>query len=187
MWLWINFWGDRELRKIIKNEDQEPTKDELKEIEKWTGRLEIVDKDLIFHYGEEQKIKIEISDIKVIGEFTTEADLIATDWYLILVKKNNEVVYLPAYAVGFQETLNQLSKILNYEIAPRLFASVKFDSNIIYPKSVDGEKLFNLKGVNSNSVWEKIKVNMGFSSITPILRNEIIQLKEKKAFLESKD
>lgn len=97
---------------------------------------------------------------------------------MIVVKKDNEVIYLPAYAVGLQETLKQLSEILNHEIVPKLFASIKFDSNVIYPKSIDGKKLFQFQGLNPKGIWEKVKVNLGFSPITPILRNEIIELKK---------
>lgn len=176
IWLGIKILADRNLEKILDKVKNQPAENELKEREKWAGRLEILNEELIFNYGEDQKIKIKISDLKVIGEFTTEADPIATDWFLVIVKKNNEVLYLPAYAVGLQDTLTQLSKTLNHEIVPKLFASVKFDSNVIYPKSIDGEKLFHLKGLNPKGIWEKIKVNMGFNPITLILRREIVDL-----------
>jgi len=176
IWLCMKISIDRDLEKIIENAKREPTEKELKEREKWSGKLEMKNQELVFEYGDEQQINIEISDIKVIGEFTTDADPIATDWYLIIVRKNNEVIYLPAYAVGLQETLKQLSQRLNYEIVPKLFASVKFDSNVIYPKSIDGKNLFHLKGLNPTGMWEKLKVNWGFSPITPILRNEIMEL-----------
>lgn len=174
MWLFIKVLGDRSLEKI----KREPTEKELEERENWAGKLEIEKQDLVFKYGESQQLKILISDIKVIGEFTTEPDSIATDWYLVIVQKDNEVIYLPAYAVGLQETLNQLSEIFNYKIVPKLFASVKFDSNVIFPESIDGEKLFHLRNLKPKGVLEKIKVNLGFSPITPILRNEIIEWKE---------
>ena len=162
--------------KIMETIKREPTDKELKEREKWAGKLEIENQKLVFKYGENQQIKIKISDIKVIGEFTTDADPIATDWYLIIVRRDNEIIYLPAYAVGLQETLQHLSEIYNHEIVPKLFASIKFDSNVIYPKSIDGKKLFDLKGLNPKGIWERIKVNMGLSPITPILRKEIIEL-----------
>jgi len=175
LFLAISIYGDHEFEKILQ---REPTEKELKQQEQWAGKLEIDDQDVVFKYGEDQQIKIAISNIKVIGELTTDANPIATDWYLVIVKKNNEVIYLPVYAVGLHDILMQLSKILNHEIVPKLFASVIFDSNIIYPKSFDGKKLFHLEGLNPNGIWEKIKLKLGFSPITPILRNEIIELKE---------
>jgi hypothetical protein len=178
IWLKTKLDFEIDFDKIMTDIKREPTEKELEEREKWAGKLEIENQDLVFKHGGDQQVKIEISDIKIIGEFTTDADPIATDWYLIIVKKNNEVIYLPAYAVGLQETLKQLSDIFNHEIVPKLFASVKFDSNVIYPKSIDGKKLFQFEGLNPKGIWEKIKVNLGFSPITPILRNEIIELKE---------
>lgn len=173
-----HFRMKKDLEKLKEKAKRKPTKRELEEREKWAGKLKVETDALIFEHGEELKVKVKISDIKVIGEFTTEADPVATDWYLIIVKNDNEVIYLPAYAVGLQESLTELSKILNYEIVPKLFASVKFDSNVIYPESIDGNKLFHLKGLNPNGIWEKIKVRMGLSPITPILRSEIIELKK---------
>lgn len=177
VWILINISVDKDLEKIIETK-RELTEEEIEEREKWAGKLEIINNEIVFNYNQKQLVNIKISDLKVIGEFTTNTDPIATDWYLIIVKKNNEVIYIPTYAVGLEDTLKQLSKTLHHEIVPKLFSSINFDSNVIYPKSITGEKLFQLSSLNPNGFWKKIKVNMGFSPITPILRNEITELKE---------
>jgi len=177
IWLKTKITFDRDFEEMMTDIKRERTEKELKEQEKWAGKIEIENEKLVFKYGEEQRVTIQISDIKVIGELTTDADPIATDWYLIIVRKNNEVIYFPAYAVGLHESLEQLSKKLNHDIVPKLFASINFDSNVIFSKSIDGEKLFQLEGLNPKGIWGKIKLNLGFSPITPVLRSEIIELK----------
>ncbi|MEM9820614.1 MAG: hypothetical protein AAF985_06060 [Bacteroidota bacterium] len=173
-----SFRAKQDVEKLKARSKRKPTQEELEERKKWAGHLEIKEQYLVFNYREDQQIKVEIKAIKAIGELTTDADPIAIDWYLIIVKRDNEVIYFPAYAAGLQETLKQLSAILNHEIVPKLFASIKFDSNVIYPKSVDGQKLFQLEGLNPSGTWKKVKVGLGLTPITPILRNEIMELKE---------
>ena len=178
MRLWMDISMDTKMKKPMETETRELTEAEKKEMEKWAGKLEIENEEVIFSFGEEQIVKIRISDIKAIGEFTTAADPIAIDWYLIIVNKDHDVIYIPVFAVGLQDVLEELSQNLNHEIVHKLFASIKFDSNVIYPKSVDGEKLFHLKGLNPDDIWGKLKLKIGFGSVTPILREEIVGLKE---------
>ena len=173
LFVWI--WADRSVEKRMK---RKLTEEELKEQEKWAGRLEVENKILSIYFGGNEKLDIKVSELKVIGEFTTDADPIATDWYLILVKENNEVVYLPVYAVGFQEAIKKLSEVLGEEISPKLFSSIQFDSNILFPKNLKDKKLFDFEGINPSGIWDKIKLNLGFKSITPILRKEIIEFRK---------
>jgi|GEM_PF-4815953 len=160
------------------NLNEKPTEEQLKEQEKWAGRIEVVKEQIHFFYDDNEKLIINLSEIKVIGEMTTEADPSTIDWYLVLVKINNEAIYLPAYAVGFQEALNKISQILGEQIMPKLFSSIKFDSSVIFPKSLQNETLFYFEELTPAGFWNKIKLTLGYKPITPVLKDKIVEFEK---------
>lgn len=175
----VKYTADRDTEQLMQKIGQQPTKEQLEGQEKWAGKLELKDKTLIFSCEGAQDLKIVLSDVKVIGEYTTIADPIMVDWldwYLVIVCKNNEIRWVPTYAVGVQETLAQLSEIFGYEVVTRLHGNLEFDSNVIYPQSMNGEKLFHVEGLETKGLWRKLKSAIGLGTVTITLREEIIEL-----------
>ena len=168
--IWI--YSDWMLQNKMLNE---PTKEDLKSQEEWAGKLDVDKMYLRFFYNNSENLKIKLSDIKAIGEFTTAAELITIDWYLIIVKMNNELIYLPAYSVGFNEAIINLSEELGVEIEPKLFSSTNYDSNVLYPESLRNKKLFDFEGINPTNFIDRIKLKFGFKAIVPSLRKEIVE------------
>ncbi len=142
--------------------------------DKWSGTIELEKDDIVFTSTGREIIRLSLLDIKVIGEMTTTADPVANDWYLVFVDKDNEQHFIPAYANNMKSFQEQLGVKLDTEIVGTLFASVDFDSNIIYPKELAGQKLLDFKDAEPKNIWEKIGKFLGLGKpITSDLTEEI--------------
>lgn len=146
--------------------------------DKWSGTIELNKDDIVFKSQGKELIRLSLANIKVIGEMTTAADPMANDWYLIFVDKNNEPYYIPAYANEMESFQKQLGEKLNSIIVCRLFSSIDFDSNIIYPNEFAGQKLFDFKEEPPKNLWEKIGKFLGLGRpIIPELTEEVKKYK----------
>lgn len=161
-------------KKIIEKVKSGFTESELKEQESYAGKVSFEGNDIIYTWGKNERLEIGLDDLSVVGEVTTDADPFAIDWYLIFVNKNEEVIFLPAYARGLKDMLEQLSLSLNIEIIPKLCASTNFNSNILYPVKMKGQPLFDFVGLEPATFWQKIKLRLGLGQVTPTLCPAVI-------------
>lgn len=142
--------------------------------DKWSGTVKLEIDEIVFTHKGKELLRFPLSEIKVIGEMTTIADPMANDWYFVFVTKDNKEYFMPAYANNMESFQKQLGDKLETYIIGTLFASVVINSNIIYPKVLAGQKLFEFNNVEPKNVWEKIERLLGFGKrITSELTEEV--------------
>jgi hypothetical protein len=137
-----------------------------KEQEKYSGKVYIVDDNIIWEQNNEVIISIEIAKVKIIAEYTNTAGPFLDDWFFVFVMNKNVAWQISAYAVGIDSLLVELSDKFGCVIQGTLFYSTDFRSNILWPKLLQGQKLYSLD-VDDNlprkGFWEKIIIGLGFS------------------------
>ena len=69
------------------------------------------------------------------------------DYFLCFATDANTWYEASFYAEGSQQFLKQLSTILECELVPKLVGSTDFDSNVMWPPSLAGVKMFSYKPV----------------------------------------
>ncbi len=164
--LYFEYTTDRELRK-------QPSGETSNEFKNHSGKIEIIENQLVFYYSPDDKNTVDLKTVKVIGEMTTEADPVMIDWYLVLVDTSNEEHYLPAYATGFDSALSQLSEYFQSDMTPKLASSIHFKSNILYPTLLAGQDLLEFDGLSSKNFWTNLKIKAGIQPVTSRLKKEI--------------
>ena len=139
-----------------------------------SGTIELDDKFIIFKSQGAEIYKFLLGDIKIIGEMTTQADAFANDWNIIFIGKDGTQYYVPAYANNMDDFLKELGTKLNTTIIGSLSWSVDFNSNVIFPENLAGQKLLDFTDDEPKNIWEKFLKFMGFGKpITSDLTNEI--------------
>lgn len=111
-------------------------------------------------------VSIELDNVVVIGEYTTDSGLFADDWSLVFVLKNGNWEEVSVYAEGFQELTSYLAKLYNIDFSKPFFAnSTKYKTFVRYPISLEGKKLFVLTPPNSykppRTFFQSMKVALG--------------------------
>lgn len=149
-----------------------------------SGTISIDDRGVIFSSRGQEIFLITISSIEIIGEMTSQAGPVANDWYLIFVDKNKVAYYVPAYANNMSDFLKSLGSILNCQLVMKLFASTDFNSNIIFPLSLEGHQLLDFKQKKPKNFLEKIGTFLGLgASIEPHITEEVKKIKFNNIFI----
>ena len=145
-----------------------------KETDENFGTIELDDKFVVFKSEGKEISRFLASDIKIIGERTTKAETYASDWDLIFIVKDNQQIYIPAYANNMDNFLKELGTKLNATIVCTLSSSVDLNSNVIFPKNLAGHKFFDFPNGEPKNIWEKILrfISAG-KPIIPKLTNEV--------------
>src|SRR5262245_501310 len=84
------------------------------------------------------------SELKVVGEYTTDNGPFVDDYYLVFITSAEEGWYeLSMYANGITEFLVQLAELLDgADLTSQLANSAVFASRILWPLSSRGKQLF---------------------------------------------
>ena len=110
------------------------------------------------HYG---SFSIPLSEVALIGEFTTDNGPFIDDWFLVLVPRSGgEWFETSIYAEGIESFLEQLSAALGSTIIGSLAASTDFASRIIWPMALAGRPLFTFSPVTDSGFLRRIKLSM---------------------------
>jgi hypothetical protein len=132
------------------------------EREKNSGKTFIKENIIYWIHREKVIISIDITTIKIIGEYTIEADPMEDDWYIVFVLNENEIKQIPANAVGVEDMLTQLSERLGTPLSIGLFYSTRLNSRIIWPKKIEDLQLYEAKPAPAKNflgklwIWLKI-------------------------------
>jgi hypothetical protein len=123
-----------------------------------TNKLTIQDDKVVYELDSQNSWTLDIEKIKFIGEYTTTAGSLADDWFFVFADTIDMWWQAPTTAVDHKQFWKQLGQKLNCEIAPGLFASTNWATNVIYPKSLDGQELFVLVKVEAKpkTFWQKL-------------------------------
>jgi hypothetical protein len=107
--------------------------------------------------------KINIEEIKVIGEYTTANGPFIDDWFYLYILGTNDIRQISAYAQGTKEVLTKLGEKLNIDLKPRLVASTKWETNILWPTDLVGQKVFKEISTEPSEFIEKVKAKLGLA------------------------
>ncbi|WP_210486802.1 hypothetical protein [Rufibacter aurantiacus] len=127
--------------------------------------LFINDNQLVFEHSSTNKWAVEIDKIRLIGEYTTADGPWLDDYFFVFAEKEDEWYEAPNEAVKNHDFWEILSEKLNFKVAPSLFASTQWDSKVLFPKDMKGQKLFQVitEKKPARTLWQKL---MGSSAKT---------------------
>lgn len=112
--------------------------------------------------GENGKVfwSLPIRSIILISEYTTNEGPLLVDYFLIFVTIEKETFYFHTasfYATGRDETLATLKKLLASTFELELTGSTEWDSRVMWPQEIAGNKYFQFKPVRPETVLQKVK------------------------------
>lgn len=136
-----------------------------KKSDKFSGLVELINNEVIFKSNGNIIDKFLISNVKVIAEFTTDADAVGNDYFLVFVENDNVIHYIPVYAQNFENFIQEIEVVLNLKITLSLVNSIRINSNIIFPKDFQNRKLFQFVKVEPTGFRQTLFVI--FSKIKP--------------------
>ncbi len=103
---------------------------------------------------------IPLSEVAIIGEFTTDNGPFTDDWFLVFVPRSGgDWFEASMYADGVDPLRQKLSAALGTSIyGPTLFASTDFASRIVWPSALADRPLFAFTPVTGSSFLRRIKL-----------------------------
>ncbi len=138
------------------------TTESLKEVE--SGRVYINENnEIVWTLGADVLTKVKIDEVKVIGECTTANGPFTDDWFYLYIVGTNEIRQISAYAQGTEEVLKAIGEKLNTDLKPRLVASTKWETNILWPNNLIGQKVFKEISTEPTAFIEKVKNKLGLT------------------------
>lgn len=121
------------------------------------SRIEFAAGEVRFYYEDELVWRLSVSEIALIGEHTNSDGPYLDDWFLVFVRGADQWRFeAPVYAVGFDETIEDLGTVLGSKLPLRLVRSTDFDSRVVWPPDLRGEKLYDYVSVRTGSFLRKI-------------------------------
>jgi hypothetical protein len=108
------------------------------------------------HIGE-----VVVSDICLIGEYTTEEGPVIDDWFIVFYMSKDDCKQISLYAKGREDMLKYLSECLGVEVAPRLMGSAGWNTTLLWPSEVMGQPMWNIENLEPETLGEKLKVFFG--------------------------
>lgn len=136
------------------------------------GKVSINEDHITWEANAVPLLKIDISKIAALGEYTTVHALHRNEWFIVFIFDENETYQVSTYAEGMQEVLEKLSGLLNCEISPKLALESDFKSNILWPQELSGTQLYQLKVMEPKSFFDRFRARLGFGSPLELVLNE---------------
>ena len=88
-------------------------------------------------------VTINLDEVVVIGEYTTDAGPLFDDWFLVFVYKTGDWDSISIYAAGIDDLKQHLSTIYNTDLSKYFLAnSTEWRSYIRYPQGLEGKPFF---------------------------------------------
>ena len=82
-----------------------------------------------------------------------------------------------AYADGMQQVLTELSATFGTDINGKLAQETDFKSNVIFPSSLVGKELYELKVIESKTWFDRFRSRLGFGDpLELVLKQEVFEL-----------
>lgn len=125
------------------------------------------------HYVQDGKeLTFLIRDIRMIGEFTTAPDYLDIQYFFVFqLRGQADMVEVPASCEQLFPVLNELRKHLSDLATPRLQISEGNDSNILFPKSLAGKKLYRFQ--SESRPWINLPLLRNIGQIEQVKRTRI--------------
>lgn len=140
-------------------------------------KIKFVDDVIIYEPAIGSGWSLSLTEVKVIGELTTREGAVVGDWFFVFVIDENNWRFSTAYLNQdvFNSFWKQISLRLNCEILPSLFYSSDLNSQVLYPKSLEGNELFLFKEVATKNHWQAFKKLIGLGKEISFELNEKVK------------
>ena len=147
----------------------------LKAMQHYSGKV-VIENDIIYWEGEHKKtVQILLNEIAIIGEYTTFNTVNSDDWFMVFLNKKAECQKVSMYAEGINILRKELATKFQTSIHGKLYASTTWDSNIVYPKYLKNEKLFDFSAESTGLISDKLRRILGLERKTKITLNATIK------------
>ncbi len=141
------------------------------------GKVSIEDNHIIWEVGKETLIDLDISRVVALGEYTTIHALHRNEWFIVFIYNEAETYQISAYAEGMQQALEKMSELFSYEISVQLALKTDFSSNVLWPKQVAGIELYELRVIESKTLFDRFRARLGFGNpLELVLNNKLLEL-----------
>lgn len=127
-----------------------------------SGTLNVAD-DVLEYHAPHTRFRVPLTDIAVIGEYTTAAGPAVDDYFLVFLTSRGEQYEASFYAHGSEEALRAMAT--ESPLVPRLAASADLASNILWPAEYAGQTLFTYREAPATTRVSRWWSRLGFSSI----------------------
>ena len=142
------------------------------------GQIEITDNKKIKVVGGLNPKELSISDLIIIGEYTTDNGPFLDDWFLTLVTLN-EWIEISMYTVGMTKFLKDLSKVVNADLSTSLANSSIWKTRIMFPNELKEKELFEVEDIEPKSLLGKVKKQITGGKSARKLSSEILKILER--------
>jgi hypothetical protein len=120
-------------------------------------------------------LKINVFDIKAIGEFTTADGPFIDDWFLTFITQT-DWIEIPMYTDGMTEFLTDLGNLLNSNLSAKLTNSTDWKTRVMYPIDFKEKELYEIENIEPKTFWERVKKLIGIQDTVRVLSTELKQL-----------
>ncbi len=101
-----------------------------------------------------------MSEVAVIGEFTTDHGPFVDDWFLVFVPRSSEWFEASMYSEGCEQARDRLSCALGVTLASGLAASTDFASRVIWPIELADRPLFTFNRESGSGFLRRLKLSI---------------------------
>lgn len=133
-----------------------------------SGRVYMAFGKIVWLHKGEVLCEIEVKDIQLVGEYTTDEGPVINDWFLVFILSEDNVMQIPLYVNGREAMLQYLSQFLGAEVAPRLVGSAGCATTLLWPPEVAGKPMWDLEELAPVTFGEKLKALVGLGKPTRI-------------------
>ncbi len=149
-------------------------KETIEKEEKY-GKIKLIDKQTVEIVGGINPLKINVFDIKAIGEFTTADGPFIDDWFLTFITQT-DWIEIPMYTDGMTEFLTDLGNLLNSNLSAKLTNTTDWKTRVMYPIYFKEKELYELENIEPKTFWERVKKRIGIQDTVRVLSTELKQL-----------
>jgi len=130
-----------------------------------SGKVYISKNIITWVLSNNNQITIDLNNVKVIGEYTTDDGPFFDDWFLSFVYSDGTWENISIYADNIESVRDYLSKTFGLDTSYYLANSTNWNSHILYPKDYLGHKLFEMTSPQGykepETVIDHIKLSFG--------------------------
>jgi hypothetical protein len=112
------------------------------------------------HAGSETIWSIDINDIILVAEYTTDEGPYLDDYFIVFVDDEGGRAYVRScsiYSEGLDNALELLETNLGMQVKPQLVRSTHWDSRVLWPPNLNGNDYFQFKVVAAAGFGQKLR------------------------------
>jgi hypothetical protein len=135
------------------------------------GHIELQNDKIVRTLNGQLMYEILVTDIKVIGEFTTASGPIFDDWFLTLITANS-CYEIPMDVIGIDKLLSDLGQKLGTNLSYKFANSAYWKTRIMYPINSIEKNLYERVSQEPKTSWDRIMKIIGLQGSVIQYSNE---------------